>query len=440
MVADSASAGRVQPGGSAVCVVGLGYVGVPVALAFDEAGFEVVGYDVDPEQVETLAGGTDPTGESGDRAVAASEVEFTADPLEIERAEYVVIAVPTAVDELGRPDLDHVVSAGKMVGEHLSEGTTVVLESTVYPGVTRKILGATIEEHSGLELGDGFTLGHSPERLSPGKSGMGLSEAVKIVSGSDEETLADLAALYETIVDAGVHQAPSIEVAEAAKLVENVQRDLNIAFVNELAMLCERIGLNTDAVLDAAGTKWNFHEYSPGLVGGHCIPVDPLYLVHRAEQAGYRPELVRAGRRTNERLPRHVGDQTVKALNEQGKVLRESAVLVLGLAYKPNVGDVRHPGIETLIARIQEFGVRVVGHDPLADDAEIRDSFEIEVQPEFDPSGFDGIVLATPHDVFLPLNLEQLADQLAPDPVLVDVYGTVDGPHSREIGFAYYTL
>ena len=439
-MADSASAGRAQPEGSVICVVGLGYVGVPVALAFDRAGFEVVGYDVDPETVETLASGADPTGESGDRAVAASETEYTADPVEIERADYVVIAVPTAVDDLGRPDLDYVVSAGETVGEHLSEGATVVLESTVYPGVTREILGPTIEEHSGLELGDGFDLGHSPERLSPGDGGMELSEAVKIVSGSDEETLADLAALYETVVDAGVHRAPSIEVAEAAKLVENVQRDLNIAFVNELAMICDRLELDTEAVLDAAGSKWNFHDYSPGLVGGHCIPVDPLYLAHRAEMAGYQPELVRAGRQVNERLPRHVADRTVKALNEQGKVLRESAVLVLGLAYKPNVGDVRHPAIETLLARLREFGVRVVGHDPLADADEIRNSFEIEVQPEFDPSGFDGIVLATPHDVFLPLNPESLIDRLASDPVLVDVHGAVDERRSREAGFAYHRL
>ena len=439
-MAESPAGADELPSGSVVSVVGLGYVGVPLALAFDEAGFEVVGYDVDERTVARLAGGEDVTGQCGDDAVSASTVEFTADPVHLERADYVVVAVPTDVDRNGAPDLDAVRAAGRTVGEHLSEGATVVLESTVYPGVTREVLGAAVAEASGEPVGEGFDLGHSPERLSPGDDDRRIRDLVKIVSGSDEAVLADLVALYGTIVDAGIHRAPSIEVAEAAKLVENAQRDLNIAFVNELAVVCEHMDLDTDAVLEAAGTKWNFHEYSPGLVGGHCIPVDPRYLAYGAERAGYRPELVLAGRAVNEHIPDHVAKMAVKALNDQGKVLGECRVLVLGLAYKPNVGDVRNSEVRGVIDGLAEFDVTVVGHDPHADDDEVREYFGVEIQSEPAPSGFDGIVLATPHDTYLPLALDELETQLASDPVLVDVYGAVDQGRAHEAGFDYRKL
>ncbi|MFA9427888.1 nucleotide sugar dehydrogenase [Natronorubrum sp. A-ect3] len=422
-----------------ICIVGLGYVGLPLAYELDEEGHNVLGYDVSQTKVDTLESGTDPTGDVGDDSIAASEIDFTTDSAAIEQAEYVIVAVPTPVDDLEKPDLGLVESAGRTIGEHLEKGTTVVLESTVYPGATREVFVPAIEEASGLVAGEEFGVGYSPERMVPGDSEHGLRNVVKIVSGLTEETLADVAGLYESIVDAGVHRAPTIETAEAAKCVENTQRDLNIALVNELAVACDHLGLDTESVLEAAETKWNFHDYRPGLVGGHCIPVDPFYLIYESEQQGFSPELIQKAREVNEYVPTHVADMTIKALNESEKVLGNSRVLVLGLTYKPDVDDIRTSAIDGVIDTLHEFDIDVVGFDPHADDELMRDEFGIEVQEELDVEGFDGLIIGTPHSQFHGLNFGDLTYDMRSDPVMVDVDGTFEEDALKN-GFTYKKL
>lgn len=429
-----------EHGTGTVCIVGLGYVGLPLASAFDEEGLDVIGFDVDETKVAGLSEGRDPTNEIGDEAVARSGIEFTTDPTPIERADYVIITVPTPVDSMRNPNLDFVESAGRTVGEHLSAETTVVLESTVYPGVTRDVLAPAIEDVSGFTLGEEFNVGYSPERLAPGTD-KSLREVVKIVSGDTDETLADLATLYERVVDAGIYRAPTIEAAEAAKVLENVQRDVNIAVVNELALICDHMGLDTQEVIDAAASKWNFHAYEPGLVGGHCIPVDPLFLVHGSERAGYSPKLILQAREVNEYMPKHTAELTLKALNQSGKVLQDSELVVLGLAYKPNVGDLRTSEIGGVITTLEEYGVECAGYDPLAPDEAIRESFGIEPLAEPDFEGKDGIILATPHDELVEgLDLAAARKELADDPVLVDVKGVLDEDEATKAGYAYRKL
>lgn len=421
-----------------ICIVGQGYVGLPLALAFDEEGYGVIGYDISEQKIATLSDGRDPSGDHGDETITSSSVTFTTDASTIERADYVIITVPTPVDETKNPDLSFIESAAEMVGDHVSEETTVVLESTVYPGVTRDVLGPIVEERSGLTVGESLFLGYSPERLSPGDTS--LRDVTKIVSGSDEETLDRLVALYESVVDAGIHRAPTMETAEAAKVAENVQRDINIALVNELAIVCDHMDLDTHAVLEAAGSKWNFHPYRPGLVGGHCIPVDPLYLAHGAERVGYQPKLIMQAREVNEYMPKHTAELAMRALNRSGKVLKESRILALGMSYKANVGDIRTSQVRGVIQALSEYGVEVVGYDPYADIDAMRESFDIEIQDELSLDGFDGVVLATGHDEFSTLSLETMAAELDDDPVLVDVVGSFEEDRAIEAGFDYSRL
>jgi len=416
----------LDPTATTVAVVGLGYVGLPLAVGFDDTGFDVVGYDVSQETIAALEAGTDTTGDLGDEAIVESEVSFTTSPDAISRAEYVVVTVPTPVDDDDRPSMEYVVAAGEEVGQHMTRETTVVLESTVYPGATRQEFAPAIERGSGMTCGEDFFVGYSPERANPGDEEHGLSNVIKVVSGQDETVREDVAALYDLLVDAGVHRAPSMEVAESAKVIENVQRDLNIALVNELATVFEELDVDTRAVLEAAGTKWNFHEYEPGLVGGHCIPVDPHFLAYRARQAGAEPELIQTARAVNESMPHHVADLMVKALSEAGHPLGESRVLVLGLSYKPNVGDLRSSKVADVIAALKEYGIDVVGHDPYADDEAIEAQFDVEAQPTLSLEGFDGLLLATPHEEFRDVDPRVLADRLDDDPAIVDVDGTVD--------------
>lgn len=396
---------------------------MPVAVEFDQSGYVVDGLDVDAEKINSLSSGRDPTGDVGHNTVSACDVQFTTNPSVVANSDMVIIAVPTPIDDLKNPNLEFVESAGKLIGSHLTEKTTVVLESTVYPGATRDILGPAIEETSGFTAGDEFSLGYSPERLVPGDEEHSFSNVVKIVSGQDDETLSEVADLYESVVDAGVHRAPEIEVAEAAKCIENIQRDLNIALVNELAITCGNLGLDTHAVLDAASTKWNFHDYRPGLVGGHCIPVDPFYIIYESERNGFSPKLIEQSREVNEYMPEHVAEETLKGLNQCGKVLRDSTVLVLGLAYKPNVGDIRTSAVGGSIEKLETYGVDVVGYDPHADTEAAAEEFGIEVQEELDFEGVDGILLATPHDEFLEIDFEAVVPDLADQPLLIDVMG-----------------
>ncbi len=409
-----------------ICVVGLGYVGLPLALAFDEAGYPVYGFDTNDRKVRTLDDGYDPTDEVGDTTVTACDIEFSPNPSVIGNADVVIVAVPTPLNDAKQPNLDFVEEAGQMIGVYLREGTTVVLESTVYPGATRELFVPAIEHASGMTAGEAFGVGYSPERVVPGEGGKDLSEAVKIVSAMTTETREQLARLYESVVDVGVHPAPSLEVAEAAKCIENTQRDINIALVNEVAIACERIGVDTQDVLTAAGTKWNFHEYEPGLVGGHCIPVDPFFFIYESEQNGFSPQLVQTAREVNEYVPTHVADLTIKGLNDAGKVLKNSNVLILGLAYKPNVGDMRSSAVEGVIAKLREYGMTIDAYDPHVDPLEAEEHCGITVheEPAFD--GYDALVVATGHDAFAGMNLELVIERMNEHPVLVDVDGIYD--------------
>ncbi|SFC19541.1 UDP-N-acetyl-D-galactosamine dehydrogenase [Halobiforma haloterrestris] len=423
-----------------ICVVGLGYVGLPLAVGFAESNYRVIGYDVDDATVERLRSGVDTTGDLSDAAVRNDAISYTSDASEIAEADYVIVTVPTPIDDDDQPDLSYVESAGRTVGSKMKPGTTVVLESTVYPGSTREVLVPALEDASGLTAGEDFFVGYSPERATPGDPDHGLEDVVKVVGAQNEKVLEDVAGLYESVVDAGVHRAPSIEVAEAAKVVENAQRDLNIAFVNELSMALERMDVDTQAVLEAAGTKWNFHDYRPGLVGGHCIPVDPYFFAHRSSREGFDPELVRTSRKVNESLPDHVAELTIKALNDCHKTLRESRVLVLGLSYKPGVGDIRSSKVVDVVDKLQEYDVDVEGFDPFADDDAVRETFDIEVQERLSFEGIDAILLATSHAEFERMDLEAVAAELEEDPALVDVNGCLEKSEAVEAGFVYRRL
>ncbi|MCU4742805.1 nucleotide sugar dehydrogenase [Natronoglomus mannanivorans] len=423
-----------------ICVVGLGYVGLPLAVEFWRSGHDVVGFDVDPEKIETLHEGRDPTGDVGDEAIQSCDIEFTADETVIERAEYVLIAVPTPVDDLKNPDLKYVESAGEMVGRNITEGTTVVLESTVYPGATREKLAPALEDASGLTVGEDVFIGYSPERMVPGDEEHGLRDVMKIVSGQNEEVLEDVASLYETIVDAGVHRASDIEVAEAAKCIENIQRDLNIALMNELAVACDKLDLDTQSVLDAAGTKWNFHNYQPGLVGGHCIPVDPFFMIYELERNGFTPQLIEGAREVNEYVPHHIAELVLQGLNECGKVPKESSILVLGLSYKPEVGDVRTSSVNGTISKLESFDAEVVGYDPHAEPNEVRDEFDIDIQQELSVENFDAIVLATPHQSLLEFDYTTATSVMNENPLIVDVDGALDRESLDKCGFEYVRL
>ena len=424
-----------------VCVVGLGYVGLPLAVAFDQEGKDVVGYDVDERKVERLSAGVDTTGDLGDEVIAEGDVWFTTSPSAIGDADYVIVTVPTPIDDMQNPNLAYVEAAGETIGEYVHPGTTIVLESTVFPGATEDVLVPAIEETSGFTAGEEFYVGYSPERASPGDTGRGVRDVRKIVSGMNDEVRDDLVRLYGSIVDAGVYPAPDIQTAETAKVIENVQRDMNIALVNELSIVCENMGLKTEEVLDAAATKWNFHgDYRPGLVGGHCIPVDPFYLVYRSEREGFSPKLILQGREINKYMPKHVADLTLRGLNQCGKVLQESRVLVLGLSYKPNVGDIRTSEISGVIDQLTEFGVEVVGYDPHADGDACRESFGIEVQEELSFEGFDGLVLATAHDEFRSLDLETVKNTLDDEPFIMDIGGAFEESEASTNGFVYKEL
>jgi len=409
-----------------ICVVGLGYVGLPLAIGFDQAGHEVRGYDISQSTIDRLQRGEDPTKDVGDDTVRKGDITFDTDPSLITGADVVVITVPTPITDENDPNLDFVEAAGKTVGEHMSEDTIVVLESTVFPGATQEVLAPAVEEASAFSLGQEFSVGYSPERLVPGDDTHSLEKVIKIVSGYDEETLTELVDLYETVVDAGIHEAPSLEVAEAAKCIENVQRDVNIALINELSVACDRLGIDSNAVLEAARTKWNFHDYRPGLVGGHCIPVDPFFFIYQSKKNGFDPELIETARDVNEYMPKHVAKKTIKQLNQAGKVLKDSTVLILGLTYKPNVEDIRTSAIDGTIDHLEEYDVTVVGHDPHADDNAMRGEFEIDVQSELDFEGYDAVIFGAAHDEYDEIKAKELSEELNNKPVIVDTVGGLE--------------
>ena len=409
-----------------VCVVGLGYVGLPLAVAFSKH-FRVIGFDINERKVSKLSH-------------EYSNFELTSNPHSVSKADFVIMAVPTPVKKSKEPDLSLVQSASEIVGRNLKKGAIVVLESTVYPGVTEDIVGPILEQESGLKLGNDFKIGYSPERINPGDRDHTIDKITKIVSGMDEESTNELEELYGKITT--VYKTKDIKTAEAAKVIENIQRDLNIALVNEFSIIFNKIGLDTKAVLNAAATKWNFHRYEPGLVGGHCIPVDPYYFVYKAKELGYHPQVILAGRSINDYMPKHVAELTIKALNEAGKIIKSSRVLIMGLTYKENVSDIRETPVKTMIKSLKEFGVKIFGYDPLLQEKQIEKEFDIKpvVDIERIDEKFDGIIFSLVHDVFEDVTLKKLKRITRNIPILMDVRGHFDGEDARLEGFIYRKL
>jgi len=407
-----------------VCIVGLGYVGLPLAEAFSKH-LKVTGYDIDEEKIKNLNSNNN-----------EDNLEFTTKPSKIRQADFVLICVPTPVTKSKEPDLSYVKSAAELVGKNLKKGAVVVLESTVYPGVMEEIVKPILEEKSGMKCGADFKIGYSPERVNPGDKEHTIDKLTKIVAGMDEETTEILAELYGLITN--VYKAKDIKTAEAAKVIENIQRDLNIALMNELAMIFYKMGLDTKAVLEAASTKWNFHHYSPGLVGGHCIPVDPYYLVYKAKELGYHPQVILAGRAINDYMPKHVAEMAIKGLNEVGKVIKGSKVLIMGLTYKENVPDMRESPVREMVKELREFGVNVYGYDPLLSKEEIE-AFGVNALDDFNVI-MDCVIVAVAHDEFKKIGLEDVSKFMNNKPIIVDVRGMFDGEEANEKGFYYKTL
>ena len=406
-------------------VIGLGYVGLPVALAFARHFQGTIGFDIDERRTEELSRGRDHTGEQDDESLRVTTLRITSDPAELRGCTFFVVAVPTPVDADNRPDLSPVIRASATVGRVISRGAIVVYESTVYPGVTEGICGPILERESGLRAGTDFTLGYSPERINPGDREHTLERIAKVVSGQDAATLDRVADAYGRIVAAGIHRAPSIQVAEAAKVIENTQRDLNIALMNEIALICDRIGIRTADVLEAARTKWNFLPFTPGLVGGHCIGVDPYYLTTRAEQLGYQPEVILAGRRVNNRMGEFVAGKLVKMLIDADLTVKGARVGILGLTFKENVADLRNSRVPDIVRELGQFGIHPLVHDPLCAPDEALREYGIALRPFDELTGLDGLILAVPHAKFLEEGPGRVVRGLRSGGVLVDVKSVI---------------
>jgi UDP-N-acetyl-D-galactosamine dehydrogenase len=382
-----------------IAVIGLGYVGLPVAVAFARSGASVIGFDIDRERIEELQAGFDRTREVEKKDLAQPTLVYTCEPKTLAQADFFIITVPTPIDASRRPDLSGVFRAAKTVGQFLKRGDIVVLESTVYPGVVEEECGPILQQVSGLRCGRDFTLGYSPERINPGDKEHRFEMITKIVAGQDAKTLQIVAETYGAVVKAGVHRAPSIKVAEAAKVIENAQRDLNIAFMNELSALFERIGIDTSDVLAAAGTKWNFQKFTPGLVGGHCIGVDPYYLTYRAEKAGYEPQVILAGRKINDSVGQRIARECVRRLIKRKNGV--STVTILGMAFKENVPDTRNSKVADIIEELRSYGITVQVHDPLANQREVAREYGIELLPLDALKPADAVILAVAHQYFV---------------------------------------
>ncbi len=437
---------QTPPGGyrplrlPSVAVIGLGYVGLPLALAFGRR-LRTIAYDVDGAKVGAYREGRDPTGqmEPGDFA-AATRAIWTDNPASLREADFVIVAVPTPIDLAKQPDLRQVCSASEVVGRHLKRGGIVVYESTVYPGATEDVCVPVLERASGLKCGDGFRVGYSPERINPGDREHTLQTIVKVVAGQDQETLEAVAWLYEQVVGRGVYRAPSIRVAEAAKVIENTQRDLNIALMNELAIIFHRMGLDTQEVLQAASTKWNFLPFRPGLVGGHCIGVDPFYLTYKAQMVGHHPDVILAGRRINDGMGKYVAEQTVRQLTETSRSVRGARVAVLGITFKEDCPDLRNSRVVDVIRELQSFGAEVVVHDPIASPEEAWREYEIRLTPWDDLPASDALVVAVAHEAYRQMSPQVLQSKISDAGAVIDVKSILDAEPLRRQGHTVWRL
>lgn len=428
-----------------ISVVGLGYVGMPLAVAFADK-IDVIGFDINKSKIEQYKAGHDITNEVGDERLKHTTVHFTSDESELRKVKFHIVAVPTPTNDDTSPDLRPVIGAAKTVGRNLTKGSIVVFESTVYPGVTEEVCVPVLEKESGLRCGMDFKIGYSPERINPGDKIHTVDKIIKIVSGMDAEALEDISKIYELIVAAGVHRAESIKIAEAAKVIENSQRDINIAFMNELSIIFNKMGIDTKSVLEAAGTKWNFLKFLPGLVGGHCIGVDPYYLTYRAQQLGYHSQVILAGRRINDGMGKYVAENTVKNLIKADKQIKGAKAAVMGITFKENCPDVRNSKVIDIIRELEEYGIDVKVHDPIADEEEVWNEYRIQLCEAEDIHNVDTVIFAVAHDEFKSLSLQEIEgiysedDKKSNNLVLIDIKGIFDKKLAIDNGYLYWRL
>lgn len=434
---------KILKGEEKISLVGLGYVGMPIAVAFAKK-VKVIGFDLNAKKIKLYKSGVDPTNEVGDEVIKDTTVEFTADETKLREAKFHIVAVPTPVNDDHTPDLTPVEGASQIVGRNLTKGSIVVYESTVYPGVTEDVCIPILEKESGLKCGVDFKIGYSPERINPGDKVHRLETIVKIVSGMDEESLEEIAKVYELVVEAGVHRAESIKVAEAAKVIENSQRDINIAFMNELSIIFNKMGIDTQSVLKAAGTKWNFLKFFPGLVGGHCIGVDPYYLTYKAEQLGYHSQIILSGRRINDDMGKYVAESVVKNLIKADVAIKKAKVAILGFTFKENCPDTRNTKIIDIFNELKEYGITAQIADPTADKDEAKHLYGVEFIDIDSISDCDAIILAVAHEEFkslAPTDFDKMfkcGDNK--NKVLADIKGLLDRKEYEKLGYNYWRL
>lgn len=425
-----------------IAVVGLGYVGLPLCIGFGKTFKGVIGFDVNESRVKELRSGYDRTLEVSSDNIKKASIDFTAEPESLKKADVIIVAVPTPINSHNIPDLKPIELATEIVGNNMAEGVTVVYESTVYPGVTEEICGSILEKYSGMKAGVDFKLGYSPERINPGDRIHTLENIVKVVAGQDDETTDLLGEIYGKVVKAGIYKAPNIKTAEAAKVIENIQRDLNIALINELSIIFHRLGLDTGEVLEAAKTKWNFLPFEQGLVGGHCIGVDPYYLTFKAQEVGYHPEVILAGRRINDYMGKYIAEQAIKEMIRSQVAVKGSKVLIMGFTFKENVKDVRNTRVIDIYNELTEYGVSPFVYDPEADKDEVKLEYGIDMikRPE-DFSPYDCIIVTVRHNEFRKFSAEHLRSLCGNNrPVLIDVKGLFNGDVLRSSGFRYWRL
>lgn len=433
---------KIVNGEEKISLVGLGYVGMPIAVAFSKK-VKVVGFDLNAKKIELYKSGVDPTNEVGDDAIKSCTVDFTADETKLREAKFHIVAVPTPVNDDHTPDLTPVEGASEILGRNLTKGSVVVFESTVYPGVTEEVCVPILERESGLKCGVDFKIGYSPERINPGDKVHRLETIKKIVSGMDGETLDIVAKVYELVVEAGVHRAESIKVAEAAKVIENSQRDINIAFMNELSIIFNKMGIDTKSVLEAAGTKWNFLKFYPGLVGGHCIGVDPYYLTYKAEELGYHSQIILSGRRINDDMGKYVAENTVKNLIKADASIKKAKIAILGFAFKENCPDTRNTKIIDIYNELREYGITPIIADPEADADEAKRLYGIEFVDINDIKDCDAVILAVAHEQFKAVSMadfEKMFKHNENANVLVDIKGLLDRKEYENAGYIYWRL
>jgi len=423
-----------------IAVVGLGYVGLPLAVSMSKH-FEVIGYDLKSDRIKELESGLDRTMEVSKDALRDAKIQFTSKAENLSLCRLIVVAVPTPIDEHRIPDLKPLCGASTTVGRYMRKGSCIVFESTVYPGATEEVCLPILKSESGLKYGTDFTVGYSPERINPGDKEHSLENIVKIVSGSDQNTAGFLSDVYGRVITAGIHRVSSIKVAEAAKVIENTQRDINIALVNELAMIFHKMGIDTEEVLEAAGTKWNFLSFKPGLVGGHCIGVDPYYLTFKAESLGYHPEMILAGRRINDCMGKYVAEQTVKLLVLAGKRVKDIKVAVLGVTFKEDMPDIRNSKVVDIVHELKTYGIKVLVHDPLADAKEVKQHYGFELQNMEALAGVDALIVTVGHRFYKELGLSKIAGLCQNKaPIVIDVKGAFIQNEAKKMNITYWRL